>query len=587
MPFLQEAAIFLAAAIIAVTVFNKLGFGSVLGYLVAGVVIGPWGLGFISDVDSILHFAELGVVLLLFLIGLEMRPSRLWVLRRSIFGLGLLQVLASAVLLGLGAFILGLSLTASAIVGLGLSLSSTAFVLQLLAEKNQLTTLHGRASFSILLFQDLAIIPLLALLPLLGTTDAGFDGGSMLESGLLGVAALVVLVVGGHYLLRPVFRLISASRSHDIFIATSLMIVVSSTLLMEQAGLSMALGAFIAGVLLADSEYRHEVEANIEPFKGLLLGLFFIAVGMSVNIGQLIAEPVSIIGLVMGLIVIKFVVLYVLGRLFSLPVRCARNLAFVLPQGGEFAFVLFSAAISQHVLEQALVDKLILIVSVSMAMTPLLVMVNERLLRPWLDGRTQPVFDRIDDAGNAVIIAGFGRVGQIVGRILRVKKIPFTALEVNPTQVDFVRKFGGKLYYGDASRVELLRAAHAEQARIFVLAIDDIESSLKTADTVRKHFPHLQIIARARNRHHVHRLMDHGIKVFVRETYMSSLQMAKKVLCALDNPQEEVKAAIEKFREHDEANLIKQHAIHHDESQLIQSVKDAAAELEELFELDK
>ena len=436
------------------------------------------------------------------------------------------------------------------------------------------------------MFQDLAIIPLLAVLPLLGAGDSSLDTDGMLQDVLIGVAALIVLVVGGHYLLRPIFRLISASRSHDIFIASSLMIVVGSTLLMEQAGLSMALGAFIAGVLLADSEYRHEVEANIEPFKGLLLGLFFIAVGMSVNIGQLAAEPLSILALVGALLLIKFVVLYVLGQLFSLPVRCSRNLAFVLPQGGEFAFVLFAAAVSQHVLDQALVDNLILIVSLSMAATPLLVMVNEKLLRPWLDGTAAPAFDRIDDSGNPVIIAGFGRVGQIVGRILRVKKIPFTALEVNPTQVDFVRKFGGKIYYGDASRIELLRAAHAEQARIFVLAIDDIESSLRTVETVKKHFPHLQIIARARNRHHVHMLMDHDIRLFVRETYLSSLQLAEYVLSTLGQSKAEVQATITKFKDHDEANLLKQHAIHHDESRLIQSVKDAAAELEELFELD-
>lgn len=586
MIFLHEAAIFLAAAIIAVTVFNKLGFGSVLGYLVAGVVIGPWGFGFITDVDSILHFSELGVVLLLFLIGLELQPSRLWVLRRSIFGMGLLQVLVSAVLLGLGALTLGLSLAAAIIVGLGLSLSSTAFVLQLLAEKKQLTTVHGRASFAILLFQDLAIIPLLAILPLLGTGDSSLDTDSMLQSVLLGVAVLVVLVVGGHYLLRPIFRLVSASRSHDIFIATSLMIVVASTLLMEQAGLSMALGAFIAGVLLADSEYRHEVEANIEPFKGLLLGLFFIAVGMSVNIGRLTEEPLSMLGLVAALMVIKFVALYVVGRLFRLSARCSRNLAFLLPQGGEFAFVLFTAAISHHVLEQTLTDSLILIVSLSMALTPVLVMINEKVLHRWLDDMEEPVFDSINDTGNLVIIAGFGRVGQIIGRILLVKKIPFTALEVNPTQVDFVRKFGGKIYYGDASRIELLRAAHAEKAKVFVLAIDDIESSLKTVETVKKHFPHLQIIARARNRHHIHMLMDHGIKICVRETFLSSLQLAEDVLSSLGHTKEEVQVSIKKFKDHDEATLTKQHAIHHDESKLIQSVKDSATELEELFELD-
>lgn len=586
MSFLQEAAIFLAAAIIAVTLFNKLGFGTVLGYLAAGVAIGPWGLGLISGVDNVLHFAELGVVLLLFLIGLELQPSRLWVLRRSIFGMGLVQVLVTGAVFTLIGVGLHLPVSSAAIVGFGLSLSSTAFVLQLLTEKKQLNTMHGRSAFAILLFQDLAIIPVLALLPLLGGGDAAVVNGGVTERVISGAVAIVVLVVVGHYLLRPVFRLVAASGSHEIFSATSLMLVIGATLLMDSVGLSMGLGAFVAGMLLADSEYRHEIEANIEPFKGLLLGLFFISVGMSVNIGLLASQPWLILGLVAGLLAVKFLVLYVLGLGFRLPVRCARNLAIVLPQGGEFAFVLFGAAAGYQILAPSTTDTLILVVSLSMAATPLLFVLNEKLLKPWLDGRQQPVFDRIDEPGNPVIIAGFGRVGQIIGRMLRIKHIPFTALEISQTRVDFVRKFGGKLYYGDASRIDLLRAAHIEQARIFVLAVDDVEASLKIAATVKTHFPKLEIYARARNRHHAHMLMDLGVKVFVREVYFSTLRLAEEVLCGMGLDREEVVASVEKFRAYDEAALIRQHAIYHDEGRLIQSVKEAAEDLQGLFEAD-
>ena len=585
MDFLQEAAIFLGAAIVAVTLFNRLGFGSVLGYLVAGVVIGPWGLGLITGVENILHFGELGVVLLLFLIGLELQPSRLWVLRRSIFGMGLAQVLLTGTLLALAAWWLGLHAAGAVIVGFALSLSSTAFVLQLLAEKKQLNTVHGRASFSILLFQDLAVIPLLALLPLLGAHEFTSTGTAVSQKVLVGVMALVVLVVGGHYLLRPVFRLVASAGSHEIFTATSLMLVIASTLLMESAGISMALGAFVAGMLLADSEYRHEIEANIEPFKGLLLGLFFMGVGMSVNLGLLSSHPGVILALVAGLLACKCAVLYLLGRAFKLPGRCARNLAFVLPQGGEFAFVLFSAATAQQVLDQATAERLVLVVSLSMAATPLLFLFNDKLLRPWLK-REEPVFDRIDEPGNPVIIAGFGRVGQIIGRLLRLKHIPFTALEISQTQVDFVRKFGGKLYYGDASRLDLLRAAHVGQARIFVLAVDDVQASIKIAETVKSHFPNVEIYARVRNRHHAHVLMDLGVKVFVRETFFSSLHLAEQVLGGLGYSRADAAEAVEKFRQHDEATLIKQHTIHLDELKMIQSVKDAAEQLQDLFEAD-
>jgi glutathione-regulated potassium-efflux system ancillary protein KefC/glutathione-regulated potassium-efflux system protein KefB len=586
MSFLHEAAIFLASAIVMVTLFNRIGLGAVLGYLAAGIVIGPWGLGFVTNVENILHFAELGVVLLLFVIGLELQPSRLWVLRRSIFGMGLAQVaITCAVFVAIGTQI-ELPVTTAAVVGFGLALSSTAFVLQLLAEKKQLNTSYGRAAFAILLFQDLAVIPLLALLPLLGNGDHTGAVHGVTRQMLAGVAAIVLLGVGGRYLLRPVFRWVADSGNHEIFSAASLMLVIGATLLMQSTGLSMGLGAFVAGMLLADSEYRHEVEASIEPFRGLLLGLFFMSVGMSVNLGLLVSEPAAVIGGVAALLAIKFVVVFLLGLMFRLPASAARDLAFVLPQGGEFAFVLFSAAVAYGVLEQSLADLLVLVVSLSMAATPLLFLFNEKVLKPRLTAGAEPVFDRIDEPGAPVIIAGFGRVGQIIGRLLRIKHIPFTALEISQTQVDFVRKYGGKLYYGDASRLDLLRAAHVDQARIFVLAVDDVQASLRIAETVRHNFPNVEIHARVRNRHHAHLLMDLGVKVFVRETYFSALRLAEQVLYGMEFDREEVAASIEKFRRYDEAALIRQHAIHHDENKLIQSVKDAAEELQSLFEAD-
>lgn len=587
MGFLEEAAIFLAAAVIAVTLFNKAGFSSVLGYLMAGIVIGPWGLGLITGVENILSFSEIGVVLLLFLIGMELQPSRLWVLRRAIFGTGLAQVVVTTAVLAVIAMAFGFSGVTALLIGFGLSLSSTAVVLQTLSEKRQVNTVHGRTAFSILLFQDLAVIPVLAMLPLLDGSTPAAGTAEIRQKVFIAILAIVVLILVGHFLLRPVFRMVAATGSNEIFSATSLLLVIGSTLLMESAGLSMGLGAFIAGILLADSEYRHEIEANIEPFKGLLLGLFFIAVGMSVNIGLIVSSPVLVFGLALGLLAIKFVVLYGLARLFKIPDRCARNLAFVMPQGGEFAFVLFTGAMAYQVLTREEADLLILVVSLSMALTPFIFMFNERVLKPWFDNRKPPVFDSIDDTGNPVIIAGFGRVGQIIGRLLRVKQIPFTALEISQSQVDFVRKFGGKLYYGDATRIDLLRSAHIEQARAFVLAIDDVEASIKIAETVKKNFPNVPIYARARNRYHAHRLMDIGVVNIEREAFHSSVELAGQLLRGLGYDEERVGLSLEKFKQHDRASLLKQHAVHHDEGQMIQSVKDAAEELEALFESDK
>ena len=584
MSLVHETVVFLAAAVIAVPVFKKLGMGTVLGYLIAGALIGPWLLGIISDVDNILHFAELGVVLLLFVIGLELRPSRLWELRRPIFGLGGAQVAVTGLVLGAAGMALGLPTMTALVVGLVLSLSSTAFALQILAEKKQLTTHYGRASFAILLFQDLAAIPLLALIPLLNAS--GFDQTWTPFSAIKAVAIVVVVVAGGRWLLRPFLRLAASATTHEVFIAAALLVVVGTALLVQLAGLSMALGAFLAGVLLADSEYRHELEADIEPFKGLLLGLFFIAVGMAMNLGLVTQRPLTVLGLVAGLMVVKSLLLYGLGRTAKLSHSSAVNLALFISQGGEFAFVLFSAAAGAQVLDKTLADLLIVVVSVSMAATPLLVTLNEKIFKIG-HGTDQPrEFDKIEAREHRVIIAGFGRFGQMIARTLRMKKIPFTVLEASFEQVDFVRKFGNKIYFGDASRLDLLRAARADLAEVFVLAIDDIEASIKTAQMVKKHYPHLKIYARARNRIHAYRLMDVGVDRQIRETFLSSIELARDVLMAVGHTEAEANEAVRRFRQHDEALLERQHKIYHDEAQLIAAARQGAEELERLFEED-
>ncbi len=580
----QEAVVFLLATVIAVPLFKKFGMGAVLGYLIAGVLIGPWVFGAINDVENILHFSEFGVVLLLFIIGLELRPSRLWELRRPVFGLGSAQVVVTGLALASVGVVLELPFVTALIVGLVLSLSSTAFALQILAEKKQLTTHHGRASFVILLFQDLAAIPLLALIPLLGLS--GSEQNWSLMAAIKTVATVVIVVAGGRWLLRPLLRFAASAASHEVFVAAALLVVVGTALIMQLAGLSMALGAFLAGVLLADSEYRHELEADIEPFKGLLLGLFFIAVGMSMNLGLVIQQPLIMLGLVVGLMAVKALLLYGLGRIAKQSHGSAVNLALFISQGGEFAFVLFSVAASAQVLDKALADMLIVVVSLSMALTPLFILLNEKIFKIGLIHDKPKEFDHIEVREHRVIIAGFGRFGQMVARTLRMKKIPFTVLEASFEQVDFVRKFGNKIYFGDASRLDLLRAARADLADVFVLAIDDIEASIKTAEMVKKHYPHLKIYARARNRVHAYRLMDIGVDKQIRETFLSSIELARDVLMALGHGEAEANEAMRRFRQHDENLLQQQHKIHHDEAKLIAAAQQGAKELERLFEED-
>ncbi|MFZ6185886.1 monovalent cation:proton antiporter-2 (CPA2) family protein [Nannocystis pusilla] len=582
---LAQSAIFLAAAVVVVPLFKRLGLGSVLGYLAAGAVIGPSGLGLVEHVEDTLHVAEFGVVLLLFVIGLELQPKRLWEMRAGVFGLGSAQVAVTSVLLAAGAWLLGLPPAAALVVGFALSLSSTAFVLQVLGERLELTAPHGRASFKILLFQDLAAIPVLAAIPLL----TGSGEGSEATQGpwmSLGIAAAVIagLVLAGRVLLRPLFRWVLSTRVNELSSAWALLVVIGTALLMDLIHLEAALGAFLAGVLLADSEYRHELEADIEPFKGLLLGLFFVAVGMSADLGLIAAKPLQVLGIVLGLVTIKALALLAIGRLAKMPLGSAASLAIALSQGGEFAFVLFGVVKPAGLVTGEVIDLLVVAVTLSMMVTPLLLIARDRITaRRAASNRRE--FDAIDEE-NPVIIAGFGRFGQIVGRVLRMTRIPFTALEVDTTQVDFLRRFGNEIYYGDAARVDLLRAAKADKARLIVVAIDDVEASMRTVEAVRRNFPELRIVARARNRPHAFRLMAHGAHVIVRETFLSSLDAARLSLQELGVTPSDAREYVKMFREHDERVLNEQYAIHEDEAALIASAKKFSADLERLFDAD-
>ena len=584
MSLLAQIAIFLAAAVITIPLFRRFKLGSVLGYLTAGIIIGPASLGLISTVETAQDIAQFGIVLLMFVIGLELQPSRLWVLRRSIFGLGAAQVGLTSLCIGAAAYLLcGQAWQSSLVIGFGLSMSSTALALQLLAERGQLNSQFGRSAFSILLFQDVSVLPALALLPLLGAASAKAEGpGGWLVIKF--IAVLATVIIGGRYVLRPMLRIVAATRVAEAFTAAGLLIVLGTALLVSQVGLSLSLGAFLAGVLLADSEFRHELEADIEPFKGLLLGLFFISVGMSANLELVRQRPLTIIGLTIGFMILKIGILHLLGRLSGLSKRASRGLAISLPSGGEFAFVLFGLATSLRIMDTQSAELLVLVVTGSMIVSPVLLALYDVTFKSE-ESNGRP-FDTPIELYPKVIIAGFGRFGQIVGRILRAKKIAFTALEASQTQVDFLRRFGNQVFYGDASRLELLRAAHAENAEVFVLAIDDVEASVRTAELIRKHFPHLKIFARARNRQHAFRLMDLEVRYSIRETLVSSLEMSVQVLESLGSSKSKANETVHQFRLHDEATMAKQHAVRDDESKFLATTRESAEQLLHLFETD-
>jgi monovalent cation:proton antiporter-2 (CPA2) family protein len=583
MNLLQIVAVFLGTTLVMVPLLKRFGLASVIGYLVTGILLGPHVFGLIGDAHDVLDFAEYGVVLLLFLIGIELEPSRLWVLRRSVFGLGGLQVLLSGLVFMLICRALGYSTAVSFLVGFGLAMSSTAFVLQLLSEKNQLTTQHGRKAFAILLFQDLAVIPLLAMIPWLGGKSAHYG---WMDLGKL-LLVVGIFVISSRTLIRPALRFVASAGTPEVFTAAALFLVCGAAILTESLGISMSLGAFAAGILLADSEYRHEIEASLQPIKALLLGLFFIAVGMTADIELLSTHTLLIIGGVIGLMLIKFMLLVIVGRLTGTNLHGSVQLAVPLAQGGEFAFVLFSAAASEAFFPEGLADRLILIVTLSMAVTPFAFMLLEKVLEPWLRPKEHRAFDEVPDQGNPVVIAGFGRFGQIVARVLRMHRIGFTALEADVRQVDFVRRFGNQVYYGNPANLELLRSAGVDKAKIFVLAMDDVRDSVRTAETLHKHFPKVLVYARARDRSHAYQLMDIGVNVINRETWLSSLDLARQVLVGLGMPEERAARDIERFREYDEKLIQRQHAIYQDEAKLIESVKESMLELEGLFESDE
>ncbi|KQN53611.1 potassium transporter KefB [Pseudomonas sp. Leaf48] len=587
---LQAAVVFLLAAVLIVPLAKRLQLGAVLGYLFAGVIIGPSVLGLVGNSQSVSHISELGVVLLLFIIGLELSPRRLWVMRKSVFGVGLAQVLLTATVIGVVAmFVFGQRLNSAIVLGLGLALSSTAFGLQSLAERKELTSPHGRLAFAILLFQDIAAIPLIAMVPLLAGGDHSTSAGEDLNNGLRVLGSIAVVVIGGRYLLRPVFRVVAKSGLPEVSTATALLVVIGTAWLMDMAGISMALGAFLAGLLLADSEYRHEMEAQVEPFKGLLLGLFFISVGMGANLSLLLSTPIAVLSLTLLLIAIKLPLLFLVGRLAGgLGNVSAIRLGIVLAAGGEFAFVVFQIGRDQGLFAPGLHDLLVLTITLSMAVTPLLLLVCARLVSP----RVQPVevpeqFREIDADTPRVVIAGMGRMGQIISRILRAQNIKFVALDTSVETIELSRSFGGvPVFYGDPMRPEILSAAKVGQAEYFIIATDDPETNIKTAELVRKLYPQIKIIARARNRQHVHRLIDLDA-VAVRETFYSSLEMSRQALIGLGLTPAQADARIKRFKHHDEQVLEAQHAVYDDAVKVRQTAQEARAELAKLFESDQ
>jgi glutathione-regulated potassium-efflux system ancillary protein KefC len=581
---LLNALVYLAAAVIAVPVAKRLGLGAVLGYLLAGIAIGPWGIGLIREVEDILHFSEFGVVLLLFVIGLELEPRRLWALRRSIFGWGTAQVAGVTALLLLAAVLAGIGWKTALIAALGLSLSSTAIALTTMQERNLIPTPAGQAGFSILLFQDIAAIPMIALVPVLGVPDSHADAGWI--GVLKAVAVIGALVLAGRFLIRPVLRFIARTGMREIFTAFALLLIISIALLMASVGMSMALGAFMAGVLLADSEYRHALETDLEPFKGLLLGLFFIAVGMSVDFGVFLAQPWRIVLMAAAFLAIKLLVLWVLARWFDMRGRQRVLFAFLLSQGGEFAFVVFGAAATARVFSSDIASMLVVVVALSMLATPLLLILYDRVLEPRWQRRKRREADTIDANEGHVIIAGFGRFGQIVGRLLHANQVPLTMLDHDPDQIDTLRQFGFKVFYGDATRTDLLHAAGAAHARALVLAIDGIEDSLKLAAAVRAEFPDLPILARARNVTHYYELMDLGVTVIERETFESALMLGRRTMEELGFGAYFARQAAMRFREHNLKSVLDVYPYYKDREQYASMARRAREELHAMFERD-
>ena len=580
---LFDALIYLAAAVVCVPLASRYKLGSVLGYLAAGCLIGPHVLGLVQDVEAIMSFAELGVVLMLFVIGLELDPKRLWELRRSVFVGGALQLLSSTTALVMGGLLLGLPWQASLISALALSLSSTAIAMQTMTERNLTAAPIGQAAFGVLLFQDLAAVPIIGLVPLLA--PHGSNEPFQITDALKGVAAILLVIGVGRYLTRPILQIVARTGLRDVFTAFSLLLVLGIAQVMALAGLSMALGAFLAGVLLAGSEYRRALETDIEPFKGLLMGLFFIAVGMSIDFGLLAEKPLMVFSVLLGFQFLKLLSLFVIAR--RLEVAKTQRLLFssLLAQGGEFAFVVFGVTRASEALPDHYEDLLTLTVALSMALTPFLILLRDKAAARSAEAQRED--DVIETEGESVIIAGFGRVGQIIGRLLYASGLQATVLDHDPDQIELLRRFGFRVFYGDATRADLLEAAGAGKAKLLINAIDDIEDSLELADIVRERFPNLRMIARARNVTHYLELRERGVEVIERETFEAALSLGRRALEQLGRPPFEAQELSNRFKRHNIRTLAAMSANYADEAERVSFAKAAREELEEQFERDR
>lgn len=591
---LKDTVVFLAAAVISVPLSKKLGLGSILGYLLAGICIGPWVLGFIGDPEGLLHFSEFGVVMFLFLVGLELKPSRLWAMRSDILGTGLAQVLFTSAAVAAATYAFTADWRLSAMAGMALSLSSTAMALQAIQERNILSTPAGEKSFSVLLFQDLAVIPMLAIVPLMAPLASGTVTPEALSAGELGAAAslwtfvkpvavIAGIIAAGLVLTRPLFRIIASSGVREIFTATSLLLVVGIAVLMDSVGMSMALGTFLAGVLLSESEYRHELEANIEPFKSLLLGLFFISVGMSLDPTPITSSPVQVTGAVAGLMLLKGVILFGIARFRRMDNSQSLTSACLLAQASEFAFVLFGMARMNGVLDASSVSFLNVVVTLSMLLTPLVIiahdLVNRRLFRVVPKAGPQESFHNLEDSG--IIIAGYGRVGQIVSRFLHTCHFSATVLDHDPTHIEMIRKFGYKVYYGDVTRLDLLEQAGMARARMFICAIDDPDQALAAVDLVQKHFPHVQILSRCRNLSHLFGLMERKIAFASRETFSSALEIGVEALRHLGFSHYRAVRVSQRFRRLDEIGNDSLYAASRADQDISSIARAARTQLEE------
>src|SRR5580692_974288 len=594
---LFQAFIYLLAAVATVPIAKQWGLGSVLGYLLAGVIIGPHLLGLVGQGGGgVMHVAEFGVVMMLFLVGLEVRPNLLWRLRGPIVGTGGSQVVLTTLVVAGLALVVGIRIQQALAIGMIFSASSTAIALQTLNEKGLINSKGGQTSFAVLLFQDIAVIPILAILPFLAVSN----GAVLTPSGhntdiapwqraLLVFGIMVAIIAGGRFLIRPVFRYLAGIRLQEIFTVAALLLVVGTALAMEKVGLSPALGTFLAGVVLAESEYRHELESDIEPFKGLLLGLFFVSVGASIDLSLIQREPILMAGLVIGLLLVKAAVLYGIGKISRLEHSQNFTFSLALAQGGEFAFVLVAFAVHNQVFDQGIGDRLIAIVALSMVAAPFLFTINEFWIQPRFSSRLrQRAADQIDETGNPVIIAGVGRYGAVVGRLLNAQGIKTTVLDFDPEQVDLIRKIGIKVFYGDATRHEMLEAAGAAEAKLLVVAIDDVEGSLRLVELAQKHFPNLALLVRAKDREHAYRLIKIGVKDIFRETLEYSLELGVKALRVLGFGAYRAHRAAHRFKEYDEETVrILSQYFGTDEKDFLGQVRKRVQTLDELFETER